>query len=151
MRCKKCSGRCYCYPRQVGYRLQYVAASSNNHTNCGYYGVWYGMACMESTQQTVGSCSYTVQHSARSITNRVVEYSEDCIVRGVMARNQCDGCARKLPIRSGNLHYGKGYDFIACTAHLYEQQCTVCLQPSKVDPCNACWEDFRKYRSSLMK
>jgi hypothetical protein len=32
--------------------------------------------------------------------------------------NQCDGCARGLPIENG-IHRGKGYDLIACTADRY--------------------------------
>jgi hypothetical protein len=33
-------------------------------------------------------------------------------------RNQCDGCARGLPLEDG-IHRGEGYDLIGCTAHLY--------------------------------
>lgn len=33
-------------------------------------------------------------------------------------RNQCDGCARGLPIRDG-IHRGVGYDAIVCTADRY--------------------------------
>jgi hypothetical protein len=32
--------------------------------------------------------------------------------------NQCDGCARGLPVENG-IHRGKGYDLIACTADRY--------------------------------
>lgn len=38
-----------------------------------------------------------------------------------MAKNQCDGCARGMPLRDG-IHYGKpAYDMIGCTAHRYKE------------------------------
>jgi len=33
--------------------------------------------------------------------------------------NQCDGCARGLPIDEHGIHRGEGYDVIACTADRY--------------------------------
>ena len=33
--------------------------------------------------------------------------------------NQCDGCARGLPIKDG-VHKGSGYDMIGCTKNLYK-------------------------------
>ena len=38
------------------------------------------------------------------------------------ARNQCDGCARGLPIHDG-IHYihGTVSPYVACTAHLYNE------------------------------
>lgn len=35
-----------------------------------------------------------------------------------MPKNQCDGCARGLPIHNG-IHRGDGYDMIGCTKDLY--------------------------------
>lgn len=32
--------------------------------------------------------------------------------------NQCDGCRRGLPLKDG-IHYGDGYDMIACTKERY--------------------------------
>lgn len=44
-----------------------------------------------------------------------------------MAKNQCDGCARGMPLRDG-IHYGRStirrnraYDMIGCTAHRYKE------------------------------
>lgn len=34
--------------------------------------------------------------------------------------NQCDGCRRGLPVNDHGIHRAAGYDFIACTAHLYQ-------------------------------
>jgi hypothetical protein len=34
--------------------------------------------------------------------------------------NQCDGCARRLPLKNG-LHRGIGWDVIGCTKHRYPQ------------------------------
>jgi len=34
-------------------------------------------------------------------------------------RNQCDGCARGLPIDEHGIHRGEGYDVIVCTADRY--------------------------------
>ena len=34
-------------------------------------------------------------------------------------RNQCDGCARGLPIDEHGIHRGDGYDVIVCTADRY--------------------------------
>jgi hypothetical protein len=39
-------------------------------------------------------------------------------VRARMPRNQCDGCARGLPLEGG-IHRGEGYDMIGCTADRY--------------------------------
>ena len=33
--------------------------------------------------------------------------------------NQCDGCARGLPLRDG-IHVGEGYDMIGCTREEYQ-------------------------------
>jgi len=41
-----------------------------------------------------------------------------------MAKNQCDGCARGLPLKDG-IHRNdraNGYDLIGCTAHLYQEK-----------------------------
>jgi len=34
--------------------------------------------------------------------------------------NQCDGCARRLPLING-IHKGSGYDYIACTKARYTE------------------------------
>ena len=34
-------------------------------------------------------------------------------------RNQCDGCARGMPIDEHGIHRGEGYDVIVCTADRY--------------------------------
>lgn len=34
--------------------------------------------------------------------------------------NQCDGCRRNLPVNSGGIHVGQGWDFMACTKHIYQ-------------------------------
>jgi hypothetical protein len=37
--------------------------------------------------------------------------------------NQCDGCARGMPLNDRGIHYNPkaAYDAIGCTAHLYKQ------------------------------
>ena len=34
--------------------------------------------------------------------------------------NQCDGCRRGLPLDELGIHYGEGFDMIACTRERYE-------------------------------
>lgn len=44
--------------------------------------------------------------------------------------NQCDGCARGLPLENG-IHKGDGYDLIGCTADRYVM--AEPLEPSELD------------------
>ena len=45
--------------------------------------------------------------------------------------NQCDGCARRLPLKNG-LHRGVGWDAIGCTKNRYPQAISGILNSKQV-------------------